>query len=127
MKEVFHILFYFLKIGKYNILTNTVKPVPPLNNGHLSATARISPARLIIIPILIENPPNISHLCTRVAFLGSQGWPFKTGLTVRINFVFFFFFNSAFAITNNVYCLSNKYLNNNKKMPLSVKNNFSSI
>jgi hypothetical protein len=45
----------------------------PLNNGHLSTTARLSPAGLILIPILIEKPLQSDHLCTTATFGGSKG------------------------------------------------------
>ena len=47
---------------------------PPLNNDHLSGTARLNMARLFIIPILFENPIKISHLSTTATFFRSQGW-----------------------------------------------------
>jgi hypothetical protein len=45
----------YIMYNKTNIQSNLCSR-PLLNNGHLSTTAGQSPARLILIPILIEKP-----------------------------------------------------------------------
>ncbi len=39
----------------------------------MSTTARLSPARLILIPILIEKPLLNDHPCTKATFWGPKG------------------------------------------------------
>ena len=65
-----------LKLVIGYILQSTVKIINriysrPCVNGHLSTTDRLSPARLILMPILTEKPPKTDHLYTSATFWGS--------------------------------------------------------
>ncbi len=59
-------------LNMFSEIQSNLRLRPPLNYGHLSKTARKSPARLILISILIKKPLQSGHLCTAATFWGLQ-------------------------------------------------------